>query len=142
VTEGGIRLGCTLAEFENLSPAEETWFIPGTGDFAGYGPGHATDGDIGKVQGLVIDTGSRHITHVLLQEGHLWSRKEVAIPVSAVASTSEGIQLTISKLEIQDTAPKLWRLCEGAADYRSSATAWPLRPANVTHCTTLQQDCP
>ena len=68
-------------------------------------PVHATDGDIGKVQGLVIDADSCHITHVLLQEGHLWGRKEVAIPISAVASTSEGIQLTISKQEVQDLPP-------------------------------------
>lgn len=44
---------------------------------------HATDGDIGRVQSLVSDRGSRHVTHVLLQEGHLWGRKEVAIPVDA-----------------------------------------------------------
>jgi len=62
----------------------------------------ATDGDIGRVQGLVIDRSSRHVTHVLLQEGHLWGRREVAIPVSAVASTSEGIRLRISKQEVQD----------------------------------------
>jgi hypothetical protein len=29
-----------------------------------------------------------HVTHVLLQEGHLWGRKEVAIPITAVAGTS------------------------------------------------------
>lgn len=68
-------------------------------------PVQATDGDIGKVQGLVIDPGSRHITHVLLQQGHLWGRKEVAIPISAVASTSDGIQLTISKQDVQDLPP-------------------------------------
>ena len=66
---------------------------------------HATDGDIGRVQGLVIDPRSRHVTHVLLQEGHLWGRKEVAIPVSAVASTTGGIQLTITKQEVQDLPP-------------------------------------
>ena len=38
---------------------------------------HATDGDIGQVEGLVIDPGNYHVTHVLLQEGHLWGRKEV-----------------------------------------------------------------
>jgi sporulation protein YlmC with PRC-barrel domain len=62
----------------------------------------ATDGDIGKVQGLVMDRTTRHVTHVLLQEGHLWGRKDVAIPVSAVASTSGGIHLSISKQEVQD----------------------------------------
>ena len=43
----------------------------------------ATDGAIGHVQGLVADPGSGHVTHVLLQEGHLWGKKEVAIPISA-----------------------------------------------------------
>ena len=65
----------------------------------------ATDGDIGRVKGLVIDRGSRHVTHVLLQEGHLWGRKEVAIPISAVTSTSDGIRLNISKQEVQDLPP-------------------------------------
>jgi hypothetical protein len=65
----------------------------------------ATDGDIGRVQGLVIDRGSRHVTHVLLQEGHLWGRREVAIPISAVASTSDGIRLRMSKREVEDLPP-------------------------------------
>jgi sporulation protein YlmC with PRC-barrel domain len=155
-TAGQIRLRCTQAEFEELEPAEETRFIPGTSGYAGYGPGQvgywpyyglgmgglgvggglsgigggnisqtvtydtvpqgevavrrgeyvqATDGDIGRVQGLVIDRGSRHVTHVLLQEGHLWGRREVAIPISAVASTSDGIRLRISKQEVQDLPP-------------------------------------
>jgi sporulation protein YlmC with PRC-barrel domain len=63
---------------------------------------HATDGEIGAVQGLVIDPRSHHITHVLLQEGHLWGRKEVAIPISAVTSTADGIQLKFTKQEVQD----------------------------------------
>ncbi len=66
---------------------------------------HATDGDIGRVQGLVIDDGSRHVTHVLLQEGHLWGHKEVAIPIGAVASTSDGIQLTLTEQQVQDLVP-------------------------------------
>jgi sporulation protein YlmC with PRC-barrel domain len=65
----------------------------------------ATDGDIGRVKGLVIDRGSRHVTHVLLQEGHLWGRKEVAIPISAVTSTIDGIRLNMSKQEVQDLPP-------------------------------------
>jgi len=63
---------------------------------------HATDGEIGAVQGLIIDPRSHHITHVLLQEGHLWGRKEVAIPISAVTSTADGIQLKFTKQEVQD----------------------------------------
>jgi len=66
---------------------------------------HATDGHIGKVQGLVMDPDSHHVTHVLLQEGHLWGRKEVAIPIGAVAGVDGGIRLNITKQQVQDLPP-------------------------------------
>jgi sporulation protein YlmC with PRC-barrel domain len=66
---------------------------------------HATDGDIGMVEGLVIDPRNHHVTHVLLQEGHLWGRKEVAIPISAVTDFEDGIRLDITKQEVQDLPP-------------------------------------
>jgi sporulation protein YlmC with PRC-barrel domain len=65
----------------------------------------ATDGAIGRVQGLVVHPGSGHVTHVLLQEGHLWGKKEVAIPISAVDSTVDGTQLKIAKKDVQDLPP-------------------------------------
>ncbi len=65
----------------------------------------ATDGDIGKVQGLVIDAANHHVTHVLLQEGHLWGRKEVAIPISAVTDVSDGIQLNLTRQQVEDLPP-------------------------------------
>ncbi len=65
-------------------------------------PVHATDGEIGKVQGLVIDAGDHHVTHVLLQEGHLWGREEVAIPISAVVDFGPEIRLSITKQEVED----------------------------------------
>ena len=144
-TTGEIRLRCSLAEFENLDPAEATRFLPGTPGYSGYGPDqvlimpyynigmadaysgpmtvtynavplgevevrrgehvHATDGHIGKVQGLVIDQNSHHVTHVLLQEGHLWGRKEVAIPIGAVTGVDDGIRLNITKQQVQDLPP-------------------------------------
>jgi sporulation protein YlmC with PRC-barrel domain len=63
---------------------------------------HATDGDIGKVEGLVVEGQGHHVTHVLLQEGHLWGRKEVAIPIAAVASVDSVIRLNITKQDVQD----------------------------------------
>jgi sporulation protein YlmC with PRC-barrel domain len=63
---------------------------------------HATDGGIGRVQGLVIDRTTHHVTHFLLQEGHLWGKKDVAIPINAVKGIEEGIQLTLTKQEVQD----------------------------------------
>jgi len=63
----------------------------------------ATDGGIGRVQGLVIDRATHHVTHVLLQEGHLWGRKDVAIPISAVTGIEGGdINLTLTKQEVED----------------------------------------
>ncbi len=66
---------------------------------------HATDGDIGRVQGLVIDPRNHHVTHLLLQEGHLWGRKEVAIPISAVSQVDDEINLNITKQEVEDLPP-------------------------------------
>jgi sporulation protein YlmC with PRC-barrel domain len=134
----GIRLRCTVAEFSELNPAEETQFIEGSIEYSAYGakqevfwprysnrgsygtevtvdaipqgelevrrgdPVQATDGEIGRVQGLVIDPASHHVTHVLLQEGHLWGRKEVAIPVSAVTKVEDRIELSLSKKQVED----------------------------------------
>jgi sporulation protein YlmC with PRC-barrel domain len=62
---------------------------------------HATDGEIGLVEGLVIDPDDHRVTHVLLQEGHLWERKEVAIPIAAVTGVEAGIRLNISKQQVE-----------------------------------------
>ncbi|HLY85089.1 MAG TPA: PRC-barrel domain-containing protein [Gaiellaceae bacterium] len=66
---------------------------------------HATDGDIGRVQGLVVDPTDRHVTHVLLDEGHLWGKKEVAIPISAVTGVDDGVRLNLSKDEVAGLPP-------------------------------------
>ena len=63
---------------------------------------HATDGWIGSVHGLVIDPGDHHVTHVLLQEGHLWGRKQVAIPIGAASRVGNEIQVTLSKQQVED----------------------------------------
>ncbi len=66
---------------------------------------HAVDGEIGKVEGFVIDPGTHKMTHVLLQEGHVWGRKEVAIPASAITSVDDGIRLNITKQQVADLPP-------------------------------------
>jgi hypothetical protein len=42
---------------------------------------------------------------VLLKEGHLWDRKEVAIPIRAVTDVQDGIRLNITKQDVQDLPP-------------------------------------
>jgi hypothetical protein len=150
----GIRLRCTLAEFDRLEPAEEVDLVDDGGYGGGYGQAeavqgygnvggmgvggsasgmgigmglghrtptvvshavplgesevsrhesvHAVDGQIGHVEGFVVDPADHKVTHVLLQEGHLWGRKQVAIPVSAVASVDAGIRLNITKQQVED----------------------------------------
>jgi sporulation protein YlmC with PRC-barrel domain len=66
---------------------------------------HATDGPIGKVQGLVVDPADHHVTHVLLDEGHLWGKKRVAIPIGAVTGVKDGVQLNLTKEEVRDLPP-------------------------------------
>ena len=63
---------------------------------------HATDGAIGRVQGLVIDPSDHHVTHVLLDEGHLWGQKTVAIPIGAVTHVDGGVRLKLTKDEVRD----------------------------------------
>jgi hypothetical protein len=65
---------------------------------------HATDGEVGRVQGLVIAGPGRRVTHILLQEGHLWGRKEVAIPIGNLAGVTDGIHLDITKQQVEDLA--------------------------------------
>lgn len=66
---------------------------------------HATDGPVGKVQGLVVDPSDHHVTHVLLDEGHLWGKKRVAIPISAVTGVDHGVALNLTKDEVGDLPP-------------------------------------
>jgi len=62
---------------------------------------HASDGEIGKVEGFVVDTAEGRVTHVLLQEGHLWGRKQVAIPIGEVEKIDQGITVKLTKHEIE-----------------------------------------
>ena len=62
---------------------------------------HASDGPIGRVRGVVADAETRRLTEVLLEEGHLWGEKEVAIPASAVKYVfDDGVHLTLTKKEV------------------------------------------
>ncbi|HET9974868.1 MAG TPA: PRC-barrel domain-containing protein [Streptosporangiaceae bacterium] len=68
-------------------------------------PVHALDGEIGRVEGVRVDPGDHRVTHVLLAEGHLWGRKDVAIPASAVTKVENGIWLSLSKEQVEDLPP-------------------------------------
>ena len=62
---------------------------------------HAADGDIGRVKGLMADP-DLHVTHILLAEGHLWNRKEVAVPIRNVVDATYGVQVDLTREELKD----------------------------------------
>jgi sporulation protein YlmC with PRC-barrel domain len=102
---GGLGMGVGSA-MDGASPTVRYDTVPaGEVDVRRGDHVYATDGAIGQVQGLVIDPASHHVTHVLLQEGHLWGRKEVAIPVTAVTRTDVGITLSITRADIEALPP-------------------------------------
>jgi sporulation protein YlmC with PRC-barrel domain len=135
-TAGGIRLRCTVEEFGELEPAQETELIDdftaglglggvdapmgiispvqtmvqdvvplGEADVDRGDPVFALDGEIGRVQGLMVDPDHHRVTHVLLEEGHLWGRKKVSIPASAVTGVANGIRLSLTKKQVEDLPP-------------------------------------
>jgi sporulation protein YlmC with PRC-barrel domain len=56
---------------------------------------------LGKVDGFVVDAG--HITHFVLERGHLWGKREITIPIGAVAKVeSDAISLSLSKAQVED----------------------------------------
>ena len=135
-TAGDIRLRCTVEEFGELEPAQETELIDdgtaglgigglnapmglispvqtmvqdvvplGEADVDRGDPVYALDGEIGRVQGLMVDRDDHRVTHVLLEEGHLWGRKKVSIPASAVTGVANGIRLSLTKKQVEDLPP-------------------------------------
>jgi len=63
---------------------------------------HAADGWIGSVQGLVIDPSDHHVTHILLQEGHVWGRKQVTIPIGAASRVADEIRVDLTKQQVEE----------------------------------------
>jgi sporulation protein YlmC with PRC-barrel domain len=55
---------------------------------------------LGEVDGFVVDA-DEHITHFVLERGHLWGRKEVTLPIGAVARVeSDAVHVALTKDEV------------------------------------------
>ena len=55
---------------------------------------------LGEVDGFVVNA-DKHITHFVLERGHLWGRKEVTIPIGALARIeTDEVHIALSKDEV------------------------------------------
>jgi hypothetical protein len=62
----------------------------------------ATDGYVGNVDEFVVNPDTCHITHLVMREGHLWGRKDVIIPLSAMGENNgETVFLKIDKHQVE-----------------------------------------
>lgn len=62
----------------------------------------ATDGYVGKVDEFVVNPKNSHITHLVMREGHLWGKKDVIIPLTAMNDTREDtVFLKLDKQQIE-----------------------------------------
>jgi len=63
---------------------------------------NASDGHhLGEVDGFLVDDEAM-ITHFVLERGHLWGKREVTIPIGAVAKVeTDAVTLSLSKDEVE-----------------------------------------
>ena len=63
----------------------------------------SSDGhSLGKVDGFLVGDDDA-ITHFVLERGHLWGKREVTVPISAVANVyTDAVSLSLTKDEVGD----------------------------------------
>ncbi len=80
--------------------------LPGEAEVSHGQHVHARDRDVGPVQGIAVDPATGRVDSVLLRTGHLWSRKAVLIPRSAVAVVdADGFHLNITATQVHGLPP-------------------------------------
>jgi hypothetical protein len=97
--DDSVVILCDLAAFNAFADAD----TPPSSLLAVRGdqPVHSTDGEVGKIRAVMVDGGSRRVTHILLQEGHLWGKREVAIPWGSVTSLDGGVDVSLTSEAIK-----------------------------------------
>ena len=103
--DDSVEIECDLAAFDALADADES--RPDTlpsGHLAVRGDQHvhSTDGEIGKIRAVMLDAGTGQATHILLQEGHLWGKREVAIPWGSVTGLDDGVHVSLTSEAIKE----------------------------------------
>jgi hypothetical protein len=93
---GAMSSGSVQPVREELTPKDET-------GVERHEPAYASGGHhVGHIDGLIVEPKDGHITYLLLGEGHIFNKQEVAIPSDAVLGVDEeGARLSLTKDEIE-----------------------------------------
>lgn len=98
-----------MAEKEHckLPMAPSSWTVErpatpaGSVPLAGHEAVEATDGKVGKLDGVHLEAHTGRVIYLILRQGHLWGAREVAIPAGLVAGYADGvIKLSVDKAAI------------------------------------------
>jgi sporulation protein YlmC with PRC-barrel domain len=88
--------GDTIPVTEERVPAGEVAFSRGTRVRA------SDDHEVGSIEEFVLDPQDESITHVIVRSGHLMLAREVAVPVAALATTTDGdVRLNLTRKEVE-----------------------------------------
>jgi sporulation protein YlmC with PRC-barrel domain len=77
----------------------------------------ATDGYVGQVDELLVNSNDMQVTHLVLLERHIFKKREITIPVSQIDHIAEGtvyLKLDRQSVEGLPTTPiQRWRISKG-----------------------------
>jgi hypothetical protein len=61
----------------------------------------AKDGNVGELEEFIVDPDSGAVSHFVLRKGHLWGKRDISIPVSAIDQfDGDSIHLGLSKHDV------------------------------------------
>jgi hypothetical protein len=104
---GSVSGGTIGGSLGHRVPTVSSESVPeGEGEVARHDHVHAADGLIGELKGFAVEPDDHRVTHILLREGHLWGHKDVAIPLSAIASANPIIRLNLTKEQVEQLPPR------------------------------------
>jgi sporulation protein YlmC with PRC-barrel domain len=87
---------------DDLQPVPEVHVPAGEMDIHRGMKVEATDGKIGQVEALVVEPKSWGVTHLTLQAGHFWGKRDITVPISAVERVVDDIvYLKLDKQEVE-----------------------------------------
>ena len=106
--QGGQWMSPYVASLDTMTiPIDEENVPPGELAIHRGTDVEATDGHVGVLDEFIINPESGHVSHFVLRKGHLWSKYEISIPLSAIEKTEyDTVHLNIDK-EAVKALPKV-----------------------------------